>query len=398
MNNVQKRAAAAGCIGVLIIGTIAVSTGRNAGTKSAKTDGTPVKSIETASESRVKSHPADLTFWYNDESYKNFYERAAEEYYEDTGTVVDVRFSDVTNYLDTIYDTTMNENAFPDVYMIEGDRLEKAYLYGLAAESTAADIYESSVAENAITASVYRDKMYGYPLSYNVCLLVYQNGYFQEEPKTIQSIIDYSNENEPPENIQYLLEWDVNDAFYDYVFVSNSVRFEKNELETMQVEYDEQLYQEDLDYFSQILESFSIDAGSVTEESVVSDFNEGTILCAIIDSDSLSKLTASDYSVREILPLNDSLNAGSAALTDMVIVNEFSEKKELAADFAEFVTLTMSGELHGLSGHYSVRMSGDADDMEQTAYKAYENATPAPDSQDANEFWVTLKETISKYF
>ena len=398
MNNVQKRAAAAGCIGVLIIGTIAASTGRNAGTKSTKTDGTPVKSTETASESRVKTHPADLTFWYNDESYKDFYERAAEEYYEETGSVVDVRFSNVTNYLDTIYDATMNENAFPDVYMIEGDRLEKAYLYGLAAENTAADIYESSVAENAISASVYRDKMYGYPLSYNVCLLVYQNGYFQEEPKTVQSIIDYSNENEPPENIQYLLEWDVNDAFYDYVFVSNSVRFEKNELETMKVEYDEQLYQEDLDYFSQILESFSIDAGSVTEESVVSDFNEGTTLCAIIDSDSLSKLTASDYSAREILPLNDSLDAGSAALTDMVIVNEFSEKKELAADFAEFVTLAMSGELHGLSGHYSVRMSEDADDMEQTAYQAYENATPAPDSQDANEFWVTLKETISKYF
>ena len=75
-----------------------------------------------------------------------------------------------------------------------------------------------------------------------------------------------------------------------------------------------------------------------------------------------------------------------------------SEKKEKAADFAEYVTLTMSGELHGLGGHYSVKLSEDADEKEQIAYQAYENAIPVPDSQDAKEFWVTLKETISQYF
>ena len=75
-----------------------------------------------------------------------------------------------------------------------------------------------------------------------------------------------------------------------------------------------------------------------------------------------------------------------------------NEKKEKAADFAEYVTLTMSGELHGLGGHYSVKLSEDADEKEQIAYQAYENAIPVPDSQDAKEFWVTLKETISQYF
>ena len=58
----------------------------------------------------------------------------------------------------------------------------------------------------------------------------------------------------------------------------------------------------------------------------------------------------------------------------------------------------MSGELHGLGGHYSVKLSEDADEKEQIAYQAYENAIPVPDSQDAKEFWVTLKETISQYF
>ena len=46
--------------------------------------------------------------------------------------------------------------------------------------------------------------------------------------------------------MEYLLEWDVNDAFYDFPFVGNSVTFEKTAPETMNVAYDEDLYQKDL--------------------------------------------------------------------------------------------------------------------------------------------------------
>lgn len=395
MKIVQKRMMAAGCIGALLIGGAVVVAKHGTYEQNEKN---AASETETASVSRVVKQPADLAFWYSDKSYQKFYEKAAEEYYEDTGIVVDVKYQDSMDYMDAVYTVTMQGEAFPDLYMIGSDELEEAYLYGLAAENTASDIYESTVAANAVTASTYKEKMYAYPLSYNTCLFVYKNGYFETEPETLQAIIDYSIDNEPPENVQYLLEWDVNDAFYDFPFISNSVSFVKDEAETMQVNYDEGLYNEDLEFFSQILESFSIDAATVTEESVISDFNEGKTLCAIVDSDSLTKLEGTDHEIRELLALNDTLQASSAALTDLVVVNDFSEKKEKAADFAEYVTLTMSGELHGLGGHYSVKLSEDADEKEQTAYQAYENAILVPDSQDAKEFWVTLKETISQYF
>ena len=395
MKIVQKRMMAAGCIGVLLIGGAVLVAKQGTYEQNEKN---VASETETASVSRVVKQPADLTFWYSDESYQEFFEKAAEEYYEDTGIVVDAKYQDSMDYMDAVYTVTMQGEAFPDLYMIRSDELEEAYLYGLAAENTASDIYESTVAANAVTASTYKEKMYAYPLSYNTCLFVYKNGYFETEPETLQAIIDYSIDNEPPENVQYLLEWDVNDAFYDFPFISNSVSFVKDEAETMQVNYDENLYNEDLEFFSQILESFSIDAATVTEESVISDFNEGKTICAIVDSDSLAKLEGTDHEIRELLALNDTLQASSAALTDLVVVNDFSGKKEKAADFAEYVTLTMSGELHGLGGHYSVKLSEDADEREQTAYQAYENAIPVPNSQDAKEFWVTLKETISQYF
>ena len=53
----------------------------------------------------------------------------------------------------------MQGETFPDIYMIGSDELEEAYLYGLAAENTASDIYESTVASNAVTASTYKEKL-----------------------------------------------------------------------------------------------------------------------------------------------------------------------------------------------------------------------------------------------
>ena len=51
-----------------------------------------------------------------------------------------------------------------------------------------------------------------------------------------------------------------------------------------------------------------------------------------------------------------------------------------------------------MTGHYSVFESADADATEQTAYETYETAVLAPDSLNAKDFWVDLKETIAKYF
>ena len=51
-----------------------------------------------------------------------------------------------------------------------------------------------------------------------------------------------------------------------------------------------------------------------------------------------------------------------------------------------------------MSGHYSVFLSQNADVAEKTAYHAYEDAVLLPDSQDAKDFWVGLKEKIAEYF
>lgn len=353
--------------------------------------------VESDKKSAYQSASVDLIFWYEDASYTSFFEKAAIDYFEKTGIKVSVQCKENIDYMGAIYDETMQDGSFPDVYLISGDNLEEAYLYGLASVNEKG-VDGANVAENAIKASTYGEKLFGYPLSYNTCVFIYQTDYFETAPASLQSIIDYSNENEPAENVEYLLEWDVNDAFYDFPFISNSVTFKKTEPEIMDIVYDEGLYQKDLEYFEGILTSFSVDAQNVSEESIIDNFLNGRTLSAIIDTDSLYQLEGYGYSLMKMPNLNEELLSYTCATTDMILVNDFSKENARAADFAQFVTVAMSDQLHPMSGHYSVIPSKEPDWVEQVAYDSYETAVLSPASLDAKEFWITLEETISKYF
>ena len=401
MKNIQKRSVIAAivvCAGAAIMAGVVSK-------QPVKETTFPLQAEEPGTEGKqpdVKTDAydladTDLTVWYEDPSYEDFFEYAARQYFEQTGVKAAFKCQDTLDYIGMIYDNTMQGEDYPDVYLLNGDELEEAYLYGLAMENEDGGSYEGS-SPKSVKASTYEDKMIGYPLSYDANVFVYQNGYFENQPESLQAIIDYSNENEPGENVEYLLEWDVNDAFYDFPFVGNSVTFEKTAPETMNVAYDEDLYQKDLEYFETILGSFSLDINSVSMDSILEHFKAGKTLCAFVNTDSLQKLDDISYSVMEIPALNEELPSIGCASTDMFVVNDFSKNTDQAADFADFVTVRLADRLHDMSGHYSVFLSQTADDVEKTAYQAYEDAVLLPDSQDAKDFWVGLKEKIAEYF
>ncbi len=341
------------------------------------------------------SNGADLRLWYDDASYDTYFKTMAINYYEASGVVVELTYVDSMDYVGDIYDATMKSEIYPDVYLLSGEELEKAHLYGVAGENKQGVAYTGIVANNAITASTCHGKMFGYPLSFNVCLLAYNNQYFDVAPESLQAIIDYADENEPGENIEYLLEWDAYDPFFGFLFVSESVVLNMDGIGVLEASYDEELLAESLLFLEESLTYFSLPLDTVTEESVISDVLDGTTLCAIVDSDSMVELYDSDYDIVVFPYLNEELDAQSAALTDMILVNDYSTKKGTASDFAKYLTLENYGSVWELSGHYPVQLQPGGDTKATVAYQAYEKAIPAPNSQDAGGFWIYIKELIT---
>ncbi|MBR5127978.1 MAG: hypothetical protein IKU69_06070, partial [Roseburia sp.] len=118
---------------------------------------------------------ADLQFWYDDASYDTYFNEMAVNYYAKTGVLVQLNYVDAMDYVGEIYKATMEEGVFPDAYLLSGEELEKAHLYGVAGENRNVDAFAGNIAENAVIASKCHDKIFGYPLSFNVCLLAYNN-------------------------------------------------------------------------------------------------------------------------------------------------------------------------------------------------------------------------------
>lgn len=342
------------------------------------------------------SGTVDLRFWYDDASYENYLTAMAANYYEETGVLVSLTYMDTMDYVGDIYDATMKEEAYPDAYLLSGEELEKAHLYGVAGESKMETLYSGIVANNAITASKCHGKMFGYPLSFNVCLLAYNNQYFETAPESLQAIIDYSDENEPDENVHYLLEWDAYDPFFGFLFVSDSIRLNTEEVGVLEASYDEEELEELMLFLEECLTSFSLPLDTVTEESVIEDVLNGVTLCAIVDSDSMAQLHDSQYDIAEFPRLNEELAAQSAALTDMIIVNDYTEKREDASAFAKYLTLDNYDSVWEMTGHYPVQLQQGEDAKARVAYQAYENAILAPNSQDAGGFWIYIKDMITE--
>ena len=184
MKAIQKKLICAAAVGgALVLTAVGV-------TRSGWLHGETKGSNETeAVQEAYQTAAADVTFWYTDDTYTEFFSQAALAYYEKTGIKVNVQRQETLDYIGTVYDATMGGGAFPDVYLIAGDNLEEVYRYGLAAENKKG-LDGVDMAKNAVAAATYRDKLLGYPLGYNTCVFVYQTDYFETAPNSLQALIE----------------------------------------------------------------------------------------------------------------------------------------------------------------------------------------------------------------
>ena len=141
MKNVQKRSVIAAivvCAGAAIMaGVVSKQPEKEAAFRlpekqtGAETD--PYDAAET-----------DLTVWYEDASYMDFFEYAARQYFAKTGVKAVFKCQDTLDYIGMIYDDTIKGEDYPDVYLLNGDGLEEAYLYEHVAINETQKTYEGA--------------------------------------------------------------------------------------------------------------------------------------------------------------------------------------------------------------------------------------------------------------
>ena len=220
-------------------------------------------------------------------------------------------------------------------------------------------------------------------------------------PSTIDDILNFANEYNAPEQVEAIFKWDVTDIFYNYFFAGNYMIVggaAGDNTENMNI------YNKDaidcLKVYQALNQFFSIDTKEISYEKVLNDFMEGKIVYTVATTDAVAKLEeakgngdfAYEYSIAPVPDINEELLTRSLSVTNCVAVNGYSDKQELARDFASFLTCEYTDTLYSRTGKVAARYGVDYGNINlQEFVNEYEVSVPMPKMVETSNFWVELE-------
>ncbi len=401
----------------------------------------------------VASDKETIYFWYSDSSMTDYLNSAAVSFGEKNDVRVIPKLVSDSAYLEEIHRVSLEDKQVPDVYLLSNDSLGKAYLAGLA--SRIQDAQGLCTTENfpqtALSAVTYRDKFVAYPYYYETSALLYnktyleewtaaqlavqkeqegdENGSVSEEtgddgddgderleitqqqieagiPVNMDELLAFADNYDAPENVEAVLKWDVSDIFYNYYFVGEYMNVggeAGDDVKSIDIYNDEA--KRCLEIYQALNQFFSIDADAVDYETVLQEFIEGKLVFTIVTPDAVEVLKqakeegtfAYEYGVA-IMPMPSAeLKGRSLSVTSSVVINGYSDHKELANEFAAFLTGEYLDNLYDRTGKLSANLSANTDKEHlMTFMEEYKNSISLPKMIETSNFWIHLEITFAR--
>ena len=360
------------------------------------------KQEEETSESNfeTKAEVEELTIWYTDPEIASYINQAAEAYQEQTGIAVVVEEQSSIDYLESINQTNISgEQAGVDLYVLNSDSLEKAYLAGLTAET---DIGIADYPEAAVSACVWQGKNLGYPFYYETSFFLYNKNFIENCPTNFQEILDFSvqygSDGVTFEGIETILKWDVQNLYYNYGFIGAYLNlggtYGDDETE---IDLTNESVIQALSFYKNLNQSLYFDAAESDYDTVLEEFLNGKILYTIAGTQSLSRLEEAaangmQYGIAPLLDMNDVLKSKAIATNYLVQINPYGASETAAKDFAVFLTNTYIENFYKLTGKMSCKPIGNYENAELVNIeKAYINSVQLPKLLKTTDYWMELE-------
>lgn len=398
-----------------------------------------------------------IYFWYSDSGLSDYINSAAVAFGEERDVrVIPILVSD-SAYLEAINEASLHSEQIPDAFIISNDSLEKAYLTGLAGRIT--DTGNLCTTENfpqtALLAVTYKDKLIAYPFYYETSAFLYNKTYLEawtaeqlaaqeaaaEEPgeeyegedlpeaeegeeivgelslevtpeqiaagipSTMDEVLAFADNYDAPENVS-VLSWDVSDIFYNYYFVGNYmiVGGESGDDDTLIDIYNDETKQ-CLEVYQRLNQFFFIESDTVSYDSVVQDFIEGKLVFTVATTDVLKRLEAAqedgtfpyDYGIAPIPRPSAQLAGRSLSVTGCIAVNGYSTHRELANEFAAFLTGSYYEKLYERTGKASANLAANPENEDLAVFmEEYRNSQSLPKLIETSNFWIQLEILFSR--
>ncbi|MBO6240244.1 MAG: extracellular solute-binding protein [Butyrivibrio sp.] len=359
-----------------------------------------------------------VRIWYTDDALTPYLQNKAVAFSESRNRIrIEPVLVSGLEYLEAINKASLEEDNYPDLYIITNDSLEKAYLAGLALEiDNGVDFLdEETFPASAINSVTYNDRLVAYPFYYETSSLIYNKTYLEnmiadEEldievedliPHTIADILKFAQSYNAPDQVEAVFKWDVTDIFYNYFFVGNYMNVGGKAGDDVSLI---DIYNSDtiscMKIYQQLNQFFAIDAKEIDYDSVVQDFIDGKIVFTVATTDVLSKIEAAkaagecdyEFAVADIPDITQNYKTRTMSVTDCIVVNGYSEHISEANSFARYLLNDNSGDIYSLSGkmaaHFGVNYGNSNLD---TFTDVYADSVPMPKTIETSNLWMELE-------
>lgn len=394
-------------------------------------------------ETAWTSQKETIYVWYADQNLESYMNSAAVSFGEAEGVRVIPVLKTTSTLLEDVYQATMDpEQKTPDAYVINNDELEQAYLSGLATEiqNTSGMVNEVWYPLTALSAVTYHAKMVAYPFYYETSILVYNKDYiemwlrqqadraalaaegYEEEsegggwsencvgedgvPLTVEGLLKFADTFDAPESVDGVMKWDVSDIFYNYWIVGNYliVGGECGD-DNLNVDIYNNETVDCLKTYQDLSQFFFIEPENSDSETVLQDFMEGRLVFTIGTTDVLEKLEQAkqdgifvyDYGVAKLPDVSDALKSRTLSVTNAFAINGFSEHKDLANRFAEYLTRSNTSDFYSKSGKMATALQACRGDENLTTFmEQYAASISLPKMMEIGNLWLQLEALFAK--
>lgn len=395
-------------------------------------------------EEELTREKSKLTLWYTDDKLNAYLVEAAAEFEKQHQVEITLQLVTAVDYIENINTASISDLGGPDLFVTSSELLEKARLAGLAVEndSFTRQELEASFPQKALDAATCGGKLMAYPFYFETCFLLYNKGYTDAAPATIDEILAYADNFEggaSTENVESIFKWNVADIFFNFFFVANYVNLGgptgDNRAE-VQLSAEEII--QCLEYYQSLNAFFAIDADEVTTDDVLQEFIDGKIVYTIAKTDAIARLDeaiaeglvyqvpeeaseeqaeggdaaegASEesapeevsgepaagsgyfYGIAQVPDLTEELHTKGLSVTNSVAVNAYSRERDLAKDFAKYLTYDKADDLYTMANKMPVKMGVAYDNSEMELLIAqYEDSVEVPKITDLSNYWIEME-------
>jgi len=412
-------------------------------------------------ESAWLGRSGNLTIWYTDDRLSPYITKMAVEFGEKEDITVVPVLKAPENFLEECYSASMEGSSYPDIIITGSETLEKAYLSGLASEikDDEMQIGPLNFCDAAVNAVTYKGKKVGFPLTFDVSVMVYNRTYLEQwasqmaladltgtatnsgggeseteeegqttiteedvdpaqlealtqeyitktVPYTLEDLMTIANSYSVPEGVEGIMSWDVSSIMYNYWIVGSAIdvgSVNGDDRHSISVNNDTAVAC--LEKYQSLHNYFSIESSEVTYDSVIQDFIDGKTVFTIGGYDLVKRLQEAaddgslvfEYGFSEMPNVTSDIPSRSLAITSVACVNGYSSKKELAERFALSLTRDEEGKLNELTGLAAcARTFGWEGGANQIYALEYETSVSLPKMMETENFWMELETMFAR--